>query len=286
MAGDIQDIESLGAVRRGCVEFLDSAVIQLRIKSLGELSGAVLNRLKKDKLANMLHESINLLEELTACTSDFTNTSSTMKTQLIESQSTIIKLQSDLIICKDEKLETLSGVVKSSIKESIETEIASYSSVVQKNIPTANTYISTDDVKSAVKSVVQSEDRSKNVMIFGLQEEANEDINDVVSGVFQALGEKPRLEACRVGSKKSGNSVRPIKVTASSTTAVNQILSKARGLKHIERYKTVFVCPDRSIEERDCHRELVKSLKTKYSDEPDKRHFIKNGAIHSVAKNT
>ena len=284
MAEDVQDMEDFVQVRQGCVEFLDSAVVELGIQHLEELSNPILNKLKKADLVEMLHNSINLLEELTACTSDYRNTSSNMKTQLIESQRSIIDLQSKLLICKDEKLESLDGAVKSSIKDTIETEMETYCSIVQKNRSTGNIVISAEDVKTAVQSVVQAEDRSKNLMIFGLQEETDENVNDAVGEVFHVLGEKPRVEACRLGSNKSDKSMRPIKVTASSAAVVNQILSKARKLRQIEKYKAVFVCPDRSPEERANQRELVKSLKIKLVEEPDKKHSIKNGQIISIAK--
>ena len=286
MAEDVQDIGDLGHVRHGCAEFLDSVVVQLGIKDLGDLSNPVLNKLKKANLVEMLHNSINLLEELTACTSDFRNTSSSMKTQLIESQRSIINLQSELLMCKNEKLESLDKAVKSSIKDTIGAEMETYCSIVQKNQSTGNSVISAEDVKTAVQSAVQAEDRSKNLMIFGLHEQLNENINDMVGEVFHVLDEKPRIEACRFGPRKTDESARPIKVTASCAAVVNQILSKVRKLKQTEKYKAVYVCPDRSPEERVRQRELVKTLKKLFVEQPDKKHFIKNGEIISIEKKT
>ena len=40
--------------------------------------------------------------------------------------------------------------------------------------------------------------------------------------------------------------------------------------------------PDRSPEQREAHRELVKELKTKRIAEPDKRFYIKGDKIHCV----
>jgi hypothetical protein len=47
----------------------------------------------------------------------------------------------------------------------------------------------------------------------------NEDIKISVSQVFEELGEKPRLEAVRLGRK-----VQPVQVTLSSSSTVLQIL--------------------------------------------------------------
>jgi hypothetical protein len=58
---------------------------------------------------------------------------------------------------------------------------------------------------------VQEEDRGRNVMIFNLSERENEEINTVVAGVVEAIGEKPRVKACRLGKRKSNKSMRPVK---------------------------------------------------------------------------
>ena len=122
---------------------------------------------------------------------------------------------------------------------------------------------------------------STNIMIFGLPEADVEDIQSNVSHVFEELGEKPKLEAIRLG-KKVQSKVRPVKVTLSSSSTVQQILSSSRKLRQSEKYKTVFLSPDRTCEERTKHRELVLRLKEKAVAEPNRRHFIKSGEIVSV----
>ena len=284
MMSDVHDMQYL---IQGCVKLVDDAIVQLGIQRMGQLSGPVLNKLKKDDLVKMLHSTLRYLNEFAALTTDFTNTSTSMKTQFIESQQKIIELQSELLNCKDKQLESVNCAVKSSVKESIETEIKTYSSVVQKNrSEDKNKLISAEDVRNAVQSAVQAEDRSKNMMIFGLPENADEDINAVVSDVFQTIDEKPRVEVCRVGLKKTDKSARPVKVTTTCSAVVDQILYKARRLKQVDRYKNVFLCPDRSPEQRAQQRELIKRLKNKLIEEPDKKHFIRNDEIHSVDKNS
>ena len=72
---------------------------------------------------------------------------------------------------------------------------------------------------------------SRNIMVFGLQEgdEESEDLNLKVGAVFGHLGEKPRLEAVRLGKKSQTGSegARPVKVTLSSSSFVHQILCKS-----------------------------------------------------------
>ena len=99
--------------------------------------------------------------------------------------------------------------------------------------------MTTEELKKAVKTVVQEEDRSRNVTIFNLPDQENEDINSVVAIVFEAIGEKPRVEACRLGKRKSNKSMRTVKVTVANSTVVSQILSNARNLRKVSNLKSV-----------------------------------------------
>ena len=81
-----------------------------------------------------------------------------MRSELSSSREEVKKLKDELLVAKTEQLAMVSGVVK----ETIETEIRSYASVVGES--DANRYqVSTPDLKSAVQSVVQEEERSHNI---------------------------------------------------------------------------------------------------------------------------
>ena len=145
--------------------------------------------------------------------------------------------------------------------------------------------INEQELKKVVQNVVQDEDRSKNLMIFGLPDEPNEDINGSVSQLLLVIGEKPRVDACRIGKKKLDNSSRPVKVTAASSTVIAQILSKAKKLKkQTIKYENVYLSPDRSPEQRLKQKQLVLDLKQLAVEKPGQKHFISNGKICSVDK--
>ena len=110
------------------------------------------------------------------------------------------------------------------------------------------------------------------MVIFGLEEEEQERTDSKVATMFAELEEKPKVSACRIGTKKTGT-VRPVKVTLASSTAVHQILAKSRQLKLVEKFKSVYVCPDRSPEERAARRTLVKELKSAAAEQPGFRHY-------------
>ncbi len=184
-------------------------------------------------------------------------------------------------MCKDKQLEVVQNTVSDAVKSSVKLEMKSYSEVVNSTqtapVPAVKA------IKQAVEEVVQAEDRSKNLMMFGLQEEPNEDTCAAVSGVLEFLGEKPRHESVRIGVKEESGTdksrPRPVKISLSSSAHVIRILRAARNLKNCEQYKMVFICPDRTLQEQKARRDLVASLKKKLKDEPEKRHFIRSNKI-------
>jgi hypothetical protein len=87
-----------------------------------------------------------------------------------------------------------------------------------------------------------------NITLFGLEEDKNEILSEKVGDVFVSVGEKPSFVTSRLGNK-AGSKARPVKVTLTGT--------------------------DMSPHERARHKQLVMVLKSKISNQPDKRHFIR-----------
>ena len=68
--------------------------------------------------------------------------------------------------------------------------------------------------------------------------------------VFEEIEEKPCFEACRVGAAVTGK-VRAVKVTLGNAAIVQQVLAKSRWPKHSSKYKELFVCPDRTVDQME-----------------------------------
>ena len=205
-----------------------------------------------------------------------------LQRKLIQSQETVVVLQQQLLECKDEQLRAVTSSVTSSVQETVKEEFRSYSSVVMSGQQDQGTVLP-GNIVSVVKKVVEEEDRSRNVMVFGLVEDDSEDLTAKIGDIMDVIGEKPKMEVCRLGKAKDGRP-RPVKVALSGSLIVSQILSKSRRLSGNEKYKTVFLSPDRSFDMRAQHRTLVADLRTKKAAEPEKRHFIRNGTVNSVEK--
>ena len=201
---------------------------------------------------------------------------------LVASQKQVIDLQAELLQCKNDQLQSLQATVRTSVEDTVKAEFQTYSDVAQKNNNIPQQAIPHEIVKNIVKTVVQEEDRSRSFMVFNLPEAEEEEDQDQlcskVGEVLQELGEKPKIEASRLG-KPDKIKARPIKVSLSSSVAVNQILAKARSLRTSAKHKAVFICHDRSPEERAQHRLLVEELKKRREDNPRTKFYIRGGVV-------
>ena len=74
---------------------------------------------------------------------------------------------------------------------------------------------------------------------------------------------KPAVKECRrIGTVKP-EACRPVKISFDTEEAAATILSRSRGLRLTSEFKSVYVSPDRSVEERETRRQLVATLKEK-----------------------
>ena len=112
-----------------------------------------------------------------------------LKNEKIEDKETIIRLQGELI--KKQKCELTVAV-----QDTLKTEMKSYSEIVTKNCSTVPA-ITPSQLKTAVREAVTEEDRSKNLMVFGLDEEEEEDLREKITGLVGDLQEKPQVVECK-----------------------------------------------------------------------------------------
>ena len=238
--------------------------------------------ISKDALAKYLVEGLNTVHRQNRLIAHLREQAQVLKSDVISCQKAVIKLQDELIVAKDQQLNALQTAVEASV-DTVKTEIKSYSEAVNKinqSPATSSSVISEQSMKRFVKEVVAEEDRSRNLMIFSLPECGDQELCGEVNKVFEQLGEKPKIEACRFGKK--GSTARPVRVTMSSSTIVQQILGKARDLRESGDYKEVFLSADRSVEERALHKQLVQELRNKRDSEPGRKHYIRGGQVCSA----
>ena len=206
------------------------------------------------------------------------------KKNVIELQSSVMKLQSEAIEKRDEQLTLLTTAVQKEVKSVqgvVQTEMKSYSSALSKTCAAA---LAPKKIRAAVKTVSDKEDRSRNVIIYGQEESNEENLEDEIVKVLDTIGEKPIIsDCCRVGIRKP-NGKRPIKFTLRSSDMVNQILRKAKLLRTKEGYRNIYISPDRTVDERRAFKKLLEELQLKRKADTGKVHFIKNNKIVSTDK--
>ena len=104
-----------------------------------------------------------------------------LKSDLIRSQSTVIKLQAELLETKSKQLESVHSTVKTAVQDTVQAEMKSYSQAVTKNAPV----LAEESLKKVVQNAVSEEDRSMNVLNFGLKETDEEELCNKVTVIFQ-----------------------------------------------------------------------------------------------------
>ena len=290
MTDSVEQIEMLNKVDsdvenwwRSCLHLAPNHVTEMKKLSGYECFNS--RSVPKDTIARLLFQGIQLVQAQQTLIKNMQGQAQVLKSEAISCQSTVIKLQEELISVKDNQIADFHSSVKTSVETAV---VKSFSEAVQAVQPQCGapdvgspSVMNKDTLKSVVKDVVDEEDRGRNVVMFGVSEDGGQSLDEKINLVFADIDEKPRFEAVRLGTKKK-NIIRPVKVSLSSSTIVQQILRKSRSLSSSANHKTVFLAPDRSAEDRAKQRTLVSELKRKKHDEPNKRHFLRGGTVVSV----
>ena len=127
-------------------------------------------------------------------------------------------------------------------------------------------------------------DRSAHLIVHGLAE--NTDGNDTsrLKELFEHLDEAPVLsEVSRLG-RRSDDRARPVRVVLRSRETARTILGKSAQLKDSDSFQSVFISPDRTVEERTERRDLVARLKEKRGQEPEKIFRIRRGSVVEISE--
>ncbi len=204
-----------------------------------------------------------------------------INSDLLKEQQKVIDLQTQLLEKREDEIKLLKESVQKEVKTVqgvVESEMKSYSAALSKTCASA---LAPRKICAAVKTVADRDDRSRNLIVYGLNETDEEQLESKIAEVLHEINEKPVLkDCCRVGLKKPG-SQRPAKFTLTSADMANQVLRKTKTLRTKEGYKSVYISPDRTAEERRAFRKLREELLARRKSEPNKVHVIRNKKIVS-----
>ena len=254
---------------------LQKVVKAVNVSCTSEVNESTLMKLNKNPLAKIVDSLLNLIEqnlELCKCAAGKMDQ---LKSEKISDQKLLIEMQQTQM---------------NSVQDTVKSEFKSWADVVKKNNNQRNIkQLTENSVKQAVRAVNEEERRSKNLMIYGCQEQENEadfEVTKTAKDVLNAtdIFPVPRpYEAYRIGKKEQGKN-RPIKVELGTATDVDFVLGHARNLKNRDEFKNVYLGPDRTKENQLAHNKLVKEMKQMIERDPSKHYFIRQRKICSVNK--
>ncbi|KAL5251689.1 hypothetical protein ACHWQZ_G014734 [Mnemiopsis leidyi] len=149
-------------------------------------------------------------------------------------------------------------------------------------------------VKEAVKAVNEEEERSKNLIVYGAQDDDESEWGysckvDKTTDTFTAICDQLECEnvdvqhCTRIGEWRADRT-RPIKVEFRTAADVETVLRKAHKLKASDEFKKVYLAPDRSAEERAAHSKLVNQMKELIKKDNSKHYFIRDDKIKCTDK--
>ena len=245
------------------------------------------DKLDKEKLSTLLLE---MMRRTQSCVSLLKKASGEIELRQKDAKladSKIIKLQGELIDCKENQICHFKSLIEEELPETIKSEMKSYSDVVKSYSDvvkkSACEPLSIRSIKTAVKDAVKiaskNSERETNIIMFGLPECPADQLHDMVADVFQTIDEKPRFTAHRFGLGKV-SARRPVKVSFERQETVKVILKKAKELKDTENYKDVYnLSSDMSPEKRTKKRKLVQEMKKKIAADPDTRCYIRGNKL-------
>ena len=207
----------------------------------------------------------------------------TLTKHVMENDNKVIQLQGQLLENRESQLRAVAATVERTAKDSVEkwySQVASSSAVSHPTQPV----ISPAMLQRTVKDIANSEERSKNIVVFGLQEQEEENVEARVGEIFEAVGEKPLPEGISRVGKKRTDSHRPILIKFRTAVAASGVLRKSQDLKTNEKFEKVFLSPDRSVAQRVEHRQLVTLMKKRAAEDRSRRFFIRDGQVQSVER--
>ena len=260
----------------------------VKCKRVLDLQGEMFKKPNKDKCAEWIIELCDTLRRSRMLFLGVSRHIDELQREVIRNQKVTIELQNEVIKCKEVQINGMQQSVqseienlKSEVKDTFHSEMKSYSEVVKKSANSAADLVP-ENIQKMMKKVVADDDRSKNLMVFGLEESDDETLRESAIDVLATLDEKPKLESVRrIGVSRSGYR-RPVKIAFGNSEIVRQILIKSSKLKNMDKYKSVFLAPDRCPEERIKHRELVVKLKERRTEDNSQRFVIRGGQIVNI----
>ena len=247
-------------------------------------------KLDRPGLANLLIDAIVRLQESMEVMRGTVIQIDLCKDELAMSQKKIVDLQSKVINSQDESIaklsesaEVLVGVseeVKSDVNKLVE-EKKSYADMLNANSKGNPQKVDKLMVKQAWAESQKEDERLRSVIVSGLwgprdtPQELRREVNRILEESNCDYLHKHVVSMVPVGKEYIANlcwneaaTVKLLRVTFSSRQAARTAIRESKRLKDSTDYNTVYVNPDRTPDERQKFKALVKEMKSKIAEDP------------------
>ena len=250
----------------------------------------------KKQLASFLSDSCSLLVDISfpkRCTTPSKSTTpssvpdqsneeevTSLRKELADAHRRVIDLQDQVIKLQGE----IRSVETATVTKTVQRDLKSYSAMLTQNCVAA---FAPNRIQRAVTKATapepDEEDRSRNLIVFGLPEETDGvSVEKSVESLLEEVDQKPKIISCvRLGTVVEGK-VRPVKVSLESRDSLLVLLKKASKLRSSENYNRVYLEPDRSYDERVERRRAVKTLNELRKAHPERKFVLRKGVIESI----
>ena len=262
-------LDSLHDLEKEIDGVLTSVTEAAKCGTLKNLNKGHFGKCNKDVVTNLILHLASVLDKSCSVMRSASAKIDNLKTEQIENQKRVVLLQEEVIKSKGEQVQEVQAAVK--------TEFKSFSDVVKQNVQE----VPSKKLAAAFKTAVVDDQRSRCIILFGIEENKTQVLTDTVNRVLGAVfdGEKPSVKECyRVGAEKPGVA-RPVRICFSSSGLATTALHNSKKLKECSEFRKVYLSPDRSPDERAARRLLVETLRTKMKEEPQFYHFIRDGKL-------
>eukprot|EP00116_Pleurobrachia_bachei_P012780 sb/3473042/ len=144
-----------------------------------------------------------------------------------------------------------------------------------------DTALAPQRIRTAISSA--TEDKLCNLVGYGLEDSKEEQESDLKTKMGHMMKscefEMTEIKSCyRLGRFVDGTN-RPVKLVFKNSDTRRYVLENKSRLRRSEIFGRVYLAPDRTPEERAARRTLVKELKGKRAEFPERTFFIRGGKV-------
>lgn len=257
---------------------------------------------KPDQAANVIFKALDVFDDVISVINQLKKANSELKKENSElckekSASQIAEITGKKILqyVSENINENSSSLASSAQKlksyaEVLESKKSEVSTLIENKDVKYTSGTSVNTIKYAVRDVIREtksrEDRSKNIIIFGLEEVETADIMCSVESLLNAIEQKSDCPSAVVNyaeciGEPTPGKIRPVRVIVKEKFMVHDAMRYSKLLREIEKYRNVYISIDRTYEQQKEHKKLVTQMKSNMRDHPEKYWFIKNGNISS-----